>query len=145
MRYTNDDLKKAVSMSKNWREVCEFVGANPISGSQYNFRNRCRKIGIDFSHFKGKSFERMTQVGYKNAIEYINSGSIVKSHNLKLKLIKDGILSEVCNICSISEWCGKPVVWELDHIDRDHFNNQINNLQILCPNCHSRKTREDRE
>lgn len=40
-----------------------------------------------------------------------------------------------CEACGIgNEYNGKPLSLELDHIDG---NNKIENLRILCPNCHS--------
>lgn len=42
-----------------------------------------------------------------------------------------------CNHCGLSEWMGKPICFELDHIDGDNTNNKRENLEILCPNCHS--------
>lgn len=40
-------------------------------------------------------------------------------------------------MCTLSEWMGEKLPLELHHIDGDRFNNQLENLQILCPNCHS--------
>lgn len=42
-----------------------------------------------------------------------------------------------CKICSNEEWQGKPIPIELDHIDGDSTNNELNNLRLLCPNCHA--------
>jgi hypothetical protein len=42
-----------------------------------------------------------------------------------------------CSACSISEWMGKPICLELDHIDGNNRNNELSNLRLLCPNCHS--------
>ena len=52
------------------------------------------------------------------------------------KLINAGI-PEKCDICGISEWNGEPIKLQVHHKDGDRLNNEINNLQILCPNCHS--------
>ncbi len=42
-----------------------------------------------------------------------------------------------CELCKINEWQGKPLKLECDHIDGDHSNNNIKNLRLICPNCHS--------
>lgn len=42
-----------------------------------------------------------------------------------------------CNVCGISEYNNKPITLQVDHIDGDRTNNEFDNLQFLCPNCHS--------
>ena len=42
-----------------------------------------------------------------------------------------------CEGCSLSEWLGRPITLELEHIDGDNQNNIKQNLKLLCPNCHS--------
>jgi hypothetical protein len=42
-----------------------------------------------------------------------------------------------CSVCKITEYCSKPIVLEVDHIDGDHTNNNVENLRLICPNCHS--------
>lgn len=44
---------------------------------------------------------------------------------------------EKCNRCGLNEWLNEPLTLELEHIDGDHFNNKRENLEMLCPNCHS--------
>ena len=61
----------------------------------------------------------------------INMGT----YKLKLKLIKDGIKTEQCEICKLIEWNGQKIPLELHHIDGNGKNNNIDNLQIICPNC----------
>lgn len=53
----------------------------------------------------------------------------------KRKLIDECGL--VCSVCKQTEWMGKPIPLELDHIDGDSENNQRNNLRLICPNCHA--------
>jgi len=42
-----------------------------------------------------------------------------------------------CERCEIEKWQGKRIVMELNHIDGDTGNNRKDNLELLCPNCHS--------
>lgn len=56
---------------------------------------------------------------------------------LKERLIQEGLKEYKCEICGISEWLEKPISLQLHHINGIHNDNRINNLQLLCPNCHS--------
>ena len=58
-------------------------------------------------------------------------------YKLKQLLFKHGIKENKCEICGISEWQGKPLQCELHHLDGNKFNHKLENLIILCPNCHS--------
>lgn len=42
-----------------------------------------------------------------------------------------------CAICGIVDWMGKPIKLELDHVDGNADNNTLENLRLICPNCHS--------
>lgn len=52
------------------------------------------------------------------------------------RLIEEGIKENKCECCGLSEWMGRPIPLELHHIDFNHYNNSLDNLQILCANCH---------
>lgn len=60
------------------------------------------------------------------------------SYKLKLKLFKDGLKEKICESCNLSEWLGEPIPLELHHIDGNNANNSLENLQVVCPNCHAK-------
>lgn len=71
------------------------------------------------------------------ALSYINTTN-PKSSIIREKLIEDGIKESKCEICGVEGiWMGKRLPLELHHKDGNHFNNTLENLQILCPNCHA--------
>ena len=55
----------------------------------------------------------------------------------KNRLIKEGYKENKCEECGISTWNGKPLSIQLHHKDGNKNNNKLNNLEFLCPNCHS--------
>jgi hypothetical protein len=60
-----------------------------------------------------------------------------QTNKLRVRLIKEGIKKEMCEMCGITDWNGKPVSFELDHIDGNSHNHKLENIRIVCPNCHS--------
>jgi len=53
----------------------------------------------------------------------------------KLHLLK--IRGHSCEICRMSTWRDRQIPIELDHIDGNHQNNGLDNLRLVCPNCHA--------
>lgn len=60
-----------------------------------------------------------------------------QTFKLKNRLIQEGYKKNICEECNISKWNGKDLNCELDHIDGNRTNHSLDNLKILCPNCHS--------
>lgn len=67
----------------------------------------------------------------------VKNSTYLWTTNLKKKLLKDGYFDYRCFECGISEWNNKPLSLQLDHINGVNDDNRIENLRLLCPNCHS--------
>jgi hypothetical protein len=57
--------------------------------------------------------------------------------NLKRRLLREGLKEPRCELCGVAEWQGKPLALALHHMNGDGHDNRLENLQLLCPNCHS--------
>ena len=110
--------------------ICRQLKCKPETLNGY-----LQKMGIDYQgNQSGKGIKHDPK--YKTAVEY-SQGANVKSYRLKEKLVRDGLKEDKCEICGVSLWNGVKLPLELHHKDGNHYNNNLDNLQILCPNCHS--------
>lgn len=58
-------------------------------------------------------------------------------HNIKVRLLKEGLKAARCEGCGLTEWRGEPISFALHHVNGDRHDNRLVNLELLCPNCHS--------
>jgi hypothetical protein len=100
------------------------------------FDSYLKKWGITYRGNIGAKGYKLSPIR-KSAKEYAKSENHISIPKLRRKLIEDGMKENKCEMCGLNEWMGKPIVLELHHIDSNRYNNELENLQILCPNCHS--------
>ena len=110
-----------------------------------------RKLGIHFNSFLKRAKElncynpNPAGIGinkkavFKYKLDDILTENSVYKDTVKLKnrLIKTGLKENKCEKCGINSWLDLPLSLHLHHIDGDNSNNTLENLEILCPNCHS--------
>lgn len=139
-KWTEKQLRDAVKESRSIRKVLQILGLVEAGGNYVQINSYIKEYKIDKSHFTGKSWNTgiFLPTPAKPLKEILVKDSSFQSHKLKKRLFKEKIKKPKCEMCGWSKTSedGRIPV-ELDHINRDRFDNRIENLRILCPNCHS--------
>lgn len=140
-RYTDNQLIHAVETSVTKAEILSKLNLKPNGGNYNCLDAHIARLNLNTSHILGRAVQRVYRGGGTPKKSYneilIKESLYTNSGRLKKRLVDDGLLCNQCNICSISEWLGKNLVLHIDHINGDRQDNRIDNLRLLCPNCHS--------
>lgn len=131
-----DKIREIVQVSINLSEVLEKLKIPRQGNNCKTLKKILDSNNIDYSHFTGRA-RHYKQGKISNIEDYLNNKVKVSSHLLKRMLFKEGYKSNKCEICGTCEWNGSPLNCQLHHINGNHSDNRLENLQILCPNCHS--------
>lgn len=135
-----DNLQKLLNESNTYGEVLEKIGLSVIANNfktlkKYNKLFDLSTDLIDEHRRQSMSCLKYDEITFKESLE--NGTCTLKPCRILQKLIKYNFKQYRCEICGISTWNGKQIVLELHHKNGIHTDNHINNLEILCPNCHS--------
>ena len=135
------DLKNAVEKSTSYRQVLIKLKLAEAGGNYDQVKKYILEANLPIKHFKGKAWSKGLKISKEPIFslkEILVKGSTFQSFKLKKRLFKEGVKSVECELC---HWSKKSsdgrIPLELDHINGDRHDNRIENLRILCPNCHS--------
>lgn len=139
--FTEEQLREAVKECKSVRQIIKKLQITESGGNFYTIKKQIKLLNLDISHFEsGCGWSKGKKFGYQYPIEDYYSGKrFIRSHALKLRLISEEIFPYECCKCKLTEWNNLPIPLELHHINGNHYDNSLENLTILCPNCHAQE------
>lgn len=98
------------------------------------------RLGLDTSHFIGQGWRIGNRAPVVPALpleEVLVVGRYYMTNRLKSRLIASNLKQAECETCSRRTWNGGPIPLELDHVNGRRDDNRLENLRLLCPNCHA--------
>lgn len=137
---TDAEFINAWKTSTSIRQVLISLGLVPKGGNYKTARKKALELGLSNEDFaiqecqqmRSKEQPKLLVLKPREGEKGVTSSSILME-----RLIKLGIFPRACCRCGITHYHDVPAPLELEHIDGNHFNNDLENLTILCINCHS--------
>lgn len=137
--YTDEELREAVRLSTSRRQVLLRLGLAPEGGNYATTKRAMEHLSLGTSHFLPPAgHNKGVFLGPKRPVrDYLVDGSLIRTSRLRERLIQEGYFEHQCSRCRGRTWLGEPIPLELDHINGSNEDNRLENLRLLCPNCHA--------
>lgn len=136
--YTQTEFERAWLKSRSIKQCAEILSLNYVGSVYYTLRKAAMFCGLSEDHMVGQGWNKGNSPGIKIPLSEIlvKHSTYLNTSSLKKRLWSAGIKKKKCEYCGIESWVGKPAPLSLDHINGNRFDNRIENLRILCYNCH---------
>jgi len=142
-KWTEEQLREAVKNSRSIRQTLHYLGLKEAGGNYFQIKKYLDFYKIDYSHFTGPGWSKgLKGIGRPRIAlkDILVENSNYQSFKLKKRLFAAQLKTPKCEECGWAETTkdGR-IPLELDHINGNVHDNRLENIRILCPNCHSLK------
>ncbi len=124
--YTDNDVIRVAAEVTSFAGFLRGLGLKQAGGNYAHARKTLQRLKVDTCHWTGQAWNKDKQL--KDWSQYARAAKI-KPHLIRVRGHK-------CECCNLSEWRDSPIGLEIHHVDGDRTNNELDNLQLLCGNCH---------
>ena len=136
--WTDEQLSSAVAQSMNMKQVVAALGLSPKgAGNWATIRRHIDRLGLSTSHWIASGWRSVNFLREQPLKEILVANSTYRTGHLKERLFRAGIKERKCEHCGLTEWMGQPIPLELDHANGIPDDHRLENLRVLCPNCHA--------
>lgn len=142
--YSKDELQKMLDESTGYGEVLDKIGLGRKGRNPDTLKKVIAQYGLDETKLNENRSKKYAECALythqkvrKPLSEILKKNSLYQGYKLLLRLYEAGLKIPKCEVCGITEWNGKPLSFQLHHKDGDITNNEFDNLEVRCPNCHS--------
>lgn len=139
--WSKERIEAVIKDCDSLSQVLEKLNIPRAGNNTATLRKKLEEFNIDYSHF---TYGAKSKKGIENYIpvkEYLGTDKYITTSKLKVKLIKEGLKKNECENpncpCKTGYWLDHPLICQLHHINGNNRDNRLENLQMLCPNCHS--------
>ncbi|HWH29601.1 MAG TPA: HNH endonuclease signature motif containing protein [Mycobacteriales bacterium] len=134
--YSDEQLTAAVAAASTKADVLRALGLAPSPQQYPELNRRLAAASVDTAHLRGRAWRRGGTYSPRVPLEVVLARPRAPAR-LGERLVREGLVERRCAECGREEWNGKPIPLELDHVNGDRPDNRLENLRLLCPNCHA--------